>query len=545
VEYPWNKYAQVVVRDYVAGAMENTSASLFGSQAQGSARELLDWEYAGVEREIAHELFHHWFGDYVTAESWSNLTVNESFANFSEVLWAEHEYGPDAGAAQAYRSLRTYLADPANHARPLARYQYADKEDLFDAVSYQKGGSILNMLRTYLGEAVFFGGLKTYLTQNAFGTGEPHQLRLALEQASGQDLNWFFDQWYYRADHPAVSIDYGYDAARREQTVTIRQIQSGPTYQLPVAVDVYLNGRPQRHQVMLRQGTETFRFPAATRPELVNVDADKVLLWQKTDNKPFTEYAAQFRLAPRFLDRREALAAAQAQLKAQPTDPLARQLLTAGLTDKSPVLRQFAIEAFDLRNAAQRKAAAPALAKLAATDESVPVRAAALTALGTLQEKRYAPLFTKALDNPSYRVQGAALLGLLPLRPELALARATAFEADNQGALTVAIVQVYGQAGSVAQWPLMRAKYDAATPPSRLEMLPGLGAILGRLDDPTALTEGVTRIKDLTVRFKPYLDATRLIGLLRQIEQRQAKRPNAALATQLVTAAVSEIEAAK
>jgi len=545
VEYPWNKYAQVVVRDYVAGAMENTSASLFGPHAQGSAREVAGWDYTLVEREVAHELFHHWFGDYVTAESWSNLTVNESFANFSEVLWAEHEYGPDAGAAQAYRSRQNYLAYPTNHAKPLARYQYADKEDLFDAVSYQKGGSILNMLRTYLGEDVFFSGLKTYLTQQAFGTGEPHQLRLALEQASGQDLNWFFDQWYYRPGHPVVSIDYAYDAARREQTVTIKQTQSGPAYQLPLAVDVYLNGKPQRHQVRMTQATETFRFPAATRPELVNVDADKVLLWQKTDNKPLSEYAAQLRLAPRYLDRREALAAAQSQFKAQPTNALARQLLTAGLADKSPGLRQLAIEALDLQNPAQRKAAAPALARLATTDVSGQVRAAALTALGSLKDKQYLPLFTQALANPSYRVQGAALLGLLGLRPEQALARATAFEADNKGALTVALVQVYGQVGSPAQWPLMRTKYDAADPPSRFNLLGSVGSMMGRTDDATALTEGITRIKDLTVRYKAYIDASRLIGLLRQIEQQQATRPNAALVARQVTAAVAEIEAAK
>ena len=179
VDFPWNKYSQIVCRDYVAGAMENASASLFGEQAQGSARELLDWEYAGVEREIAHELFHHWFGDYVTCESWSNLTMNESFANFSEVLWAEHAHGPDAGAEQAERSRRTYLRDPTNYPKPLVRFRYVDKEDMFDNVTYQKGGSILNMLRAELGEEVFFKGLQRYLTQNAFGTGEPHQLRLA------------------------------------------------------------------------------------------------------------------------------------------------------------------------------------------------------------------------------------------------------------------------------------------------------------------------------------------------------------------------------
>ncbi len=402
VDFPWNKYAQVVVHDYVAGAMENTTASLFGEQAQGTARELLDWEYAGVEREIAHELFHHWFGDYVTAESWSNLTVNESFANFSEVLWAEHAYGPDAGAAQADRSLRNYLRDPGNHTKPLVRFEYADKEDMFDAVSYQKGGSILNMLRSYLGEEVFFRGLKGYLTQNAFGTGEAQQLRLALEEASGQDLNWFFNQWYYRAGHPIVTLDYQWDAARKRQAVIVRQTQAGPPFILPLTVDIYAAGRTQRYPATLRHAVDTLYFPAASKPDLVNVDADKTLVWQKKDNKPLTDYAYQYRYAPRYLDRREALLAAQAQLPA----PLAQKTLVAGLTDKSPMLRSVAIEVLDLKNSALRKASAPVLAKLAEKDSSVQVRAAALTALGTFQDKRYAKLFTQALESKSSGSRG-------------------------------------------------------------------------------------------------------------------------------------------
>ncbi|UOR06420.1 M1 family metallopeptidase [Hymenobacter aerilatus] len=540
VDFPWQKYAQVVVRDYVSGAMENTTASLFGPHAQGTAREQLDWEYADVEREIAHELFHQWFGDYVTAESWSNLTMNESFANFSEVLWAEYAHGPDAGAAQADRSLRNYLSRADNYSKPLVRFTYPDKEDMFDGVSYQKGGSILNMLRSYLSTEVFFKGLQRYLTQHAFGTGEAQQLRLALEEASGQDLNWFFNQWYYRAGHPIVTIDYAWDATRKEQQVTIKQTQLGPAFQLPLAVDLYANGKPTRHQVTVRAATETFRFPSASKPDLVNVDAEKVLVWQKTDNKPLATYAYQFRHAPRYLDRREALAAAQTQL----AHPAAQQVLVAGLADKSPVLRQFAIEALALQQVGLRKAATPVLRKLATTDSSVQVRAAALLALGSLKEKQYTTLFAQALESPSYRVQGAALQGLLPLNPQLALARALAFEADNTGALTVALVQVYGQVGTLAHWPLMRAKYDAAAPIRRLDMLPALGEILGRLDDPTVLTEGITRIKDLTVGFKPYLDTKRLIGLLRQIQQRQASRPNAVHTATLVTQAIAAIEAA-
>lgn len=467
--------------------------------------------------------------------------MNESFANFSEVLWAEHAHGSDAGAAQADRSLRTYLRNPANYLKPLARFQYADKEDMIDAVTYQKGGSILNMLRAELGEDVFFRGLQRYLTQNAFGTGEPHQLRLALEEASGRDLNWFFNQWYFGAGHPIVAIDYQWDAARQRQVVVVRQTQTGRPFVLPLKVDIYANGRAQRYAATLRHAVDTLYFPAATRPDLVNVDAEKVMVWQKQDHKSLAEYAYQYHHAPRYLDRREALVAAQTQ----PTEPLARQLLVAGLSDKSPVLRQLAVESMDLKNPTLRKAAAPLLARLAATDSSVPVQSAALTVLATLEEKRYATLFTKALESKSYRVQAAALQALLPLNPAQALAHATAFEADNKGALTTAMVNVYSQAGGPVQWPLMLVKYDAADPSGRLNMLPGIGEFLGHLDDATALNQGISRIKDLTVEFKAFIDSERLIGLLRQIKTRQVARANAAYVAGLVEQAVAEIKAAK
>jgi aminopeptidase N len=541
VEYPWNKYAQIVARDYVSGAMENTTATLFGEQAQGTARELLDWEYAGVEREIAHELFHHWFGDYVTCESWSNLTVNESMANFCEIIWAEHEYGPDAAAAQAERSLHTYLRSPANYALPLVRFQYANQEDPFDAVTYQKGGSIVNMLRHYLGEEVFFQGLKGYLAQNAFGTGEPHQLRLAMEAASGQDLNWFFNQWYYGVGHPVVTIEYQWDATRKRQAVVVRQTQPGAPFVLPLTVDIYATGHVRHHPATLRHAVDTLYFPAPIRPLLVNVDAKKVLVWQKEDHKSLADFAYQYRHAPRYLDRREALTAAQAQ----PTEPLARQILVAALTDKFPGLRVAAIQALDLKNPTLRNVAAPVLERLAATDTSVQVRMAALTALGLLSDKRYAPLFTRALASQSYGVQGAALRGLLPLSPKEALARASAFEMDNKGALTIAVVSVYGTAGGPPQWPLIITKFDAAAPQGRLDIIPGMAELLGRLNDPAALAQGIDRIKTMALKYKQFGIDKPLIELLKQLQQGQANRPNAALAATLTAQAIQEIDAAK
>ncbi len=194
VEYAWPKYAQMVGRDFVSGAMENTTATLHEESAYQDARQLIDensWEDV-----IAHELFHHWFGDLVTAESWSNITVNESFADYSETLWNEYKYGKDAGDRINYNAMQAYLYGAADD-KQLVRYYYSDKEDVFDVVSYQKGGRILHMLRNYVGDDAFFASLKKYLTDNKFKTGEAHQLRLAFESVTGKDLNWFWNQWYF------------------------------------------------------------------------------------------------------------------------------------------------------------------------------------------------------------------------------------------------------------------------------------------------------------------------------------------------------------
>ncbi|WP_324677904.1 M1 family aminopeptidase [Hymenobacter sp. GOD-10R] len=538
VEFPWNKYAQVVVRDYVSGAMENTTASLFGEQAQGTARELLDWEYAGVEREIAHELFHHWFGDYVTCESWSNLTVNESFANFCETVWAEHAFGTDAAESQGFRSLSTYFRNPANYTKPLVRFQYADKEDMFDAVTYQKGGNILNMLRVYLGDDVFFKGLNLYLKQNAYGNGEAQQVRLALEEASGQDLNWFFNQWYYRAGHPIVTIDYRWDAARKMEEVTIKQTQAGQPFILPLKVDVYMNGKPERHTVWLRDAVTTLQLPAASKPDLVNVDAEKVLVWQKTDNKSLAEYAYQYAHAPRYLDRFEALKAS----KEKQTEKLARQTVVAGLSDRFYNIRVAAIENLDLKNKATRKAAAPALQKLASADSSVKVQVEALRALAELKDKRYEKTFAQALGSQSYAVQGAALEGLASVDIKDALARANALQADTKGALTAAIVGVYGKSGEVSKWPFVLARFDAASTNDRFNMMQGFAELLERLQDPAAFAEGVSRIQHMGVQFKPYGVDKRLLALL---ESLKAKRTDNAAAQQVVDQAISAIQAAK
>ncbi|MEJ7658298.1 MAG: M1 family aminopeptidase [Hymenobacter sp.] len=138
---------------------------------------------------------------------------------------------------------------------------------MFDLVSYQKGGAVVQMLRTYLGDDVFFAGLQKYLTDNAFGNGEAHQMRLAMEAVSGQDLNWFFNQWYFGSGQPVVTIDYAWDAGSKTQSVTIKQTQPGQVFRLPLAIDYYVNGKAQRQRVTMTEATQTFTMPLAARPD--------------------------------------------------------------------------------------------------------------------------------------------------------------------------------------------------------------------------------------------------------------------------------------
>ena len=214
--------------------MENTTATLHQESAQQDARELKDGNI--WENTIAHELFHQWFGDYVTIESWSNLTLNESFANYSEYLWQEYKYGKDAADDHNFQEMNGYLQSQSDK-KDLVRFYYEDKENMFDAVSYNKGGRILHMLRNYVGDSAFFKALNLYLTENKFGTTEAHQLRIAFEKITGLDLNWFWNQWYYGSGHPKLDISYVYDDAAKKVKVVVKQ--NDKVFRLPIAVDIY------------------------------------------------------------------------------------------------------------------------------------------------------------------------------------------------------------------------------------------------------------------------------------------------------------------
>jgi len=419
VSFPWPKYSQMVGRDYVSGAMENTTATLHQEKAQQDSRQLLDgneWE-----NTIAHELFHHWFGDYVTAKSWSNLTVNESFANFSEVLWNEFKYGKDAGDAENYKDMAEYLRSPEDAKKVLVRYHYAQREDMFDLVSYNKGGRILNMLKTYLGDEAFYKGLNLYLATYKFSNAEATQLRLAFEEVSGTDLNWFFNQWYFGSGHPKLTIDYSYNSSTKTISVKVNQTQEGEAFILPLAIDVFKGNKKTRHNIWIDKKEQTFSYHVADEPDLVNFDGDKVLLCEKKETgKSLANYIHQYKVAGSYLDRREAITAC-ATLQ-DSTDAV--NLLKTALKDRYHELRILAVQSADYKNENVKQVLETTIFDLAKGDAEPTVRAEALMALSLYDKPIYKDLIQRSVNDSSYTVSGNALLSLNQLDKPAAYAAA-------------------------------------------------------------------------------------------------------------------------
>ncbi len=447
-QYPWSKYSQIIVRDYVSGAMENTTAVIFGDFIQKTAREVADNPELN-EGIVAHEMMHHWFGDLVTCESWSNLPLNESFANYSEYLWFEHKYGRDAADHHRMGEVAGYMrqANMQNDKHPLIYFGYNDKEDMFDSHSYNKGGTILHMLRQYLGDEAFFKSLSYYLKKNEYTSVEIHDLRLAFEDVTGQDLNWFFNQWFFAEGHPVLDIKRSYDANKKQLTVTVEQTQdlkTTPTYILPFYIDVYtsLDGAATRHKVELNSAKQSFTFNTE-KPVWVAVDATRDLLCERKEYLETDEFIAQYKLGKTFLDRYTAIN----KLKDRQTqEKEAEAVIISALNDKFWAVRDAAIDALNKKSV--KGDILEKLHNLAKLDPRPQVRMAALQKLAAVKDKSSVAIFQSVMKNDqSYSVIGTALEMLAEFDKDAALAAAKGVETETQPDLLLGVARVYATTG--------------------------------------------------------------------------------------------------
>jgi aminopeptidase N len=494
VAYPWSKYAQISGRDYVSGAMENTTATLHSDAVQQDARELIDGN--NWESTIAHELFHQWFGDLVTAESWSNLTVNESFADYSQTLWFEHSQGKDAGAFENYTGLRSYLSSPSDAEKHLVRFFYQNQEDVFDLVSYQKGGRILNMLRHLVGDDAFFASLNKYLTDNKFSNGSAIKLKLAFEAVTGKDLNWFFNQWYFGSGHPYVRIQQKYMPDQQKVLVTIQQTQTqNKLFTLPVGIDVYVNGNRNHYEVWSKNKVDSFYFPAAVAPDNVNVDNDKILLWAKDESKPIEQYAYQFKHARNFMDRFEAANEASTNLK----NPAAKAIIEAAIKDTFHVIRSIALTSYN-PTAIDASMEAQIL-ELAAKDKVSSVREDAINVLSKINKPSFTPLYEKWVNDSSYTVAGAALAALEIVDSAKAIDIAKAFSKQTlKKRLNTVVTTILTKYGDEQMFDFVASTYGKLNIQSseKFEMTMPFAQLLIKTSDPVKFKKGI----DLIVEFR-------------------------------------------
>ncbi len=454
-KFPWEKYSQVVVRDFVSGAMENTTAVTFYDKVYMDNRDLVDENSDNI---IAHELFHHWFGDLVTTESWANLPLNESFANYSEYLWNEHKNGLEEADYHAQTEADQYFAEAETKQEPLIRYQYLDKEDMFDSHSYAKGGRILHMLRKYVGDEAFFTALNLYLNTHKYTSVEIHDLRLTFEEVTGEDLNWFFNQWFLAAGHPDLLVTHAYTDGKVRLTVKQRQDSLyTPIYRLPVKVGVWTGGKLTTYPVEITGVEQTVELPAAAKPDLVLFDTETQLLAKTEHPKSTEELVFQYYNTDRYLARYEAFnglfevvkaeaeeeeeaSAASAPKAKKLDDPGLRKVATDALSDRFWVIRQMAVRNLLGYEGEDAAGLGEKLRTMALQDPRSYVRAEAInTLLSWPGQQDYQPLYEKALGDSSYSVVATALNAYLSTNPADANARIEQFRdyQSNDVRLTV------------------------------------------------------------------------------------------------------------
>lgn len=407
VPYPWNKYSQVVVRDYVSGAMENTSATVFGEFINQTTKEIKDKDYEDV---VSHELFHQWFGDYVTAESWSHLTLNESFATYGEQLWRRYKYGTANAQKLGFEDMMIYLNQSKLNDEPLTRFHYKKRDDMFDRISYQKGASILHYLNGLTGDSAFYKAMNIYLTDNALKPAETHHWRLAIEKATGKDWNWFFNQWYFRGGHPELDIKYEFDDKAKKVKITFEQKQD-KIYRLPIMVTVAGNNKSETilTDINKRVFSTTYNYTDNTQPA-VFIDSEHWLPVVIHDNKtPEQWLTAYLRAADEdFISKARALMHNATKTE----NSTIQQLYSLALSDKLEYIKVYALGYLQSnKNTVTQNTLTTHILPLI-KDTSNHVRAAAFEVLTAWEQKFVLKDMFPALNDESYKVAAAALNGI-------------------------------------------------------------------------------------------------------------------------------------
>ncbi len=415
VPYPYRRYSQIAVADFIFGGMENTTATTLTDQALLDTRAALDHD---MEALVAHELAHQWWGDLLTCREWPEAWLNEGFATYFEYVWREHARGRDEADVDFLADLDAYLSEAGRYQRPIVCRQYQEPIEIFDAHLYEKGGRVLHMLRDELGDATFWRALRLYAERHAHSSVETRDLARAFEDASGRNFDRFFATWVGSPGHVELEGGWSWDDDKRAGTLRLEQKQSGDKlYAFSARVRFEVDGRERDQTVAVSERSHTFEFALPGKPTQVIFDPGDVLLKTAKIEKARPLWLRQLRAARLGVDR---VLAARA-LGDKP-EPASIEGLREAL-ERDPFW-------------AVRAAAATALGKTRRIDardaligarkqEHPKVRRAVASALGEYRgDERAAELLARWADkgDPSYFVEAAAALSLGRTRSRRALA---------------------------------------------------------------------------------------------------------------------------
>jgi aminopeptidase N len=424
--YPWDKYDQVVLREF-AGAMETTSATGFSESEIRLAGDPPDlapeyesaWPVFTYEDVVAHELAHHWFGDLVTCRSLGSLWLNESFATFWHTMWTAKAHGEDDLTYQRWAYLNDYVdyVRATGSVRPMEYLRYREPGAMYQQeTTYVKGALVLHMIRHFLGDADFDRMIAAYLAKHEYSNVDSADLKEAIERAAGRNLSWFFEDWVVGGGgHPRFEVSYRWAPERKEVDLTVRQIQADLPFEndfrLPVEIEIADSGGARTHRVELSGWTTTVALPAAGRPTRVTFDKGGWLVCEVIYTRPITEVLAELSGA----DLAGKLRAARQLADDFSTHPRSLDALSKLLADPQTHwgLKQEA--AMDLGRIGG-SAVQPALAKALASPDARVRRAAAL-AVGHSGEASGADALRRAVETDKAEdVVAAAAISLGRLR---------------------------------------------------------------------------------------------------------------------------------
>ena len=426
VKYAYPKYSQAMVEDF-GGGMENISATTQIEEMIHDDRELLDNDSDSLQ---AHELAHQWFGDYVTTREWGQIWLNESFATYFDALYHEYKQGHDDFLFNNVRANQNEYFDTWNggNRRPIVTKYYANKDAMFDSYAYPRGAAVLHMLRKHLGDENWWKAINHYLTSNAHQPVSTEDFRIAIEEATGESMDWFFDQWVYKMGHPIFEVTQNYDAATKKLTLNVAQTQKiDPENSFPQVeffqayVDIEIDNKIER--VWLEPKAENvFTFDVAAKPKIVNFDYERTLIKELKFEKTTDDLLYQMANDRDILGRRWASGELIKRVGVAGDKPrIMKAFLNMAEKDASWRLRQAAITdimQMSIPQPAQGEASlnidaatAQAMQRLA-KDQQSQVRIAAITLLGLTRDAKYSDLYLSLLNDRSYAVIDAAATSL-------------------------------------------------------------------------------------------------------------------------------------